>query len=94
VPLTEGVASDASTRRRYLTGASERETPLNESSVIDKAKRGRRQLARPFARTAGREDVVIREHFPIDVGLRAQKIETIRPATTVVNDLLMAIRGE
>jgi shikimate kinase len=53
----------------------------------------RRQLARPFARSAGREEVVIRERFPIYVGLRARKIETMRPVTAVVNELLMAIRS-
>jgi len=53
----------------------------------------RRQLARPFARSAATEEVVIRERFPIYVGLRAQKIETMRPVTAIMNELLMAIRG-
>ena len=51
----------------------------------------RRQLARPFARSAGKEEAVIRERFPIYVGLRARKIETMRPLTTVVDELVVAI---
>jgi shikimate kinase len=48
----------------------------------------RRQLARPFARSAGKEEAVIRERFPIYVALRARKIETMRPLTAVVDELL------
>jgi shikimate kinase len=54
----------------------------------------RRQLARPFARSAATEEVVIRERFPLYVGLRARKIETMRPITAVINELLIAIQGE
>jgi shikimate kinase len=54
----------------------------------------RRQLARPFARSAATEEVVIRERFPLYVGLRARKIETMRPIMAVINELLIAIRGE
>jgi shikimate kinase len=54
----------------------------------------RRQLARPFARSAGREEAVIRERFPIYVGLRARKIETMGPLMAVVDELLVTIRGE
>jgi shikimate kinase len=54
----------------------------------------RRQLARPFARSAGREEAVIRERFPIYVGLRARKIDTMRPLMAVVDELLVAIRSE
>ena len=53
----------------------------------------RRQLARPFARSAKKEEAVIRERIPIYVGLRARKIETMRPVTAVVDDLLAAIGG-
>jgi shikimate kinase len=52
----------------------------------------RRQLARPFARSAEREEVVIRERFAIYVGLRARKIETMGTVTAVVSELLMALR--
>jgi shikimate kinase len=48
----------------------------------------RRQLARPFARSAGKEEAVIRERYPIYIGLRARKIETMRPLTAVVDELL------
>jgi hypothetical protein len=51
----------------------------------------RRQLGRPFARPAGREEAVIRERFPIYVALRARKIETMRPPAAVVDDLVTRI---
>ena len=53
----------------------------------------RRQLERPFARSAKKEEAVIRERLPIYVGFRARTIETMRPPTVVVEELLMAIRG-
>ena len=37
---------------------------------------------------------MIRERFPLYVGLRARKIETMRPITAVINELLIAIQGE
>ena len=52
----------------------------------------RRQLARPFARPAAKEEAVIRERFPIYVGLRSRKIETMRPLVVVVDELLTAIK--
>jgi shikimate kinase len=52
----------------------------------------RRQLARPFARSADSEAAVIRERFPIYVGLRARKIETMRPLSDVVDELARLIR--
>lgn len=48
----------------------------------------RRQLERPFARSAAREAAVIRERFPLYVTLRARKIETRRPPTEIVEALL------
>jgi shikimate kinase len=48
----------------------------------------RRQLGRPFARSAAAEGAVIRERFPLYVGLRARKIETMRPIGIVVDELL------
>lgn len=64
---------------------------LNQEICV--AETVRRQLGRPFARSAAREDAVIRERFPIYVGLRARKIETIGPLTAVVDELLAALRG-
>jgi shikimate kinase len=54
----------------------------------------RRQLARPFARSAATEEAVIRERFPIYVGLCARKIATMRPLAAIVTELLRAIRSE
>ena len=54
----------------------------------------RRQLGRPFARSAAQEEAVIRERFPIYVGLPARKIETMRPLATIVDDLVAALRDE
>ena len=52
----------------------------------------RRQLARPFTRSLATEAAVIRERFPIYVGLRGRKIETMRPLTDVVEEVLRLIR--
>ena len=52
----------------------------------------RRQLDRPFARSAWREEAVIRERFPIYLALRARKIETMRPLTAAVDELAAALR--
>jgi shikimate kinase len=65
---------------------------LNSDTCV--AETVRRQLARPFARSAGKEAAVIRERFPFYVGLRPRKIETMRPLTAVVDELLVAIRSE
>lgn len=54
----------------------------------------RRQLARPFARCHGKEEAVIRERFSIYVGLRARKIETWQPLTVIVEELVVAVRGQ
>ena len=54
----------------------------------------RRQLERPFARSAEREAAVIRERFPIYAGLRPRKVETMRPLPNVVDALLSAMRGD
>jgi shikimate kinase len=48
----------------------------------------RRQLGRPFARSAAAEEAVLRERFPLYVGLRARKIETMRPIGIVVDELI------
>jgi shikimate kinase len=39
----------------------------------------RRQLARPFARSAAKEEAVLRERFPVYVGLPVRKLETMQP---------------
>ena len=53
----------------------------------------RRQLSRPFARSAAMEEAVIRKRFPLYVGLRARKIDTMRPLGSIVTELLLAIRS-
>jgi len=47
----------------------------------------RRQLARPFARPATREEQVIRERFPLYMRLPSRKIETMQSIETVVTEL-------
>jgi len=54
----------------------------------------RRQLRRPFARGAEREEYVIRTRFPIYAGLPARKVETMRPVNAVVAELLAGAAGE
>ena len=51
----------------------------------------RRQLTRSFARSPEREEDVIRTRFPIYAGLRARKVETMRPVASVVAELVAAI---
>jgi len=54
----------------------------------------RRQLRRPFARSAEREEHVIRTRFPIYANMPAQKIETMRPVDAVVAELLAALAAQ
>lgn len=53
----------------------------------------RRQLIRPFARSAEREEQVIRTRFPIYVRIPARKVETMRPVRQVVDGLRAVVRG-
>jgi shikimate kinase len=54
----------------------------------------RRQLTRPFARTQSREEAVIRARFPVHMALAAPKIETMRPHTIVIDEIIaMLERG-
>ena len=53
----------------------------------------RRQIARPFARPAAKEEAVIRERFAIYASLRARKIETMRPLTVIIDELVAAVRN-
>ena len=50
----------------------------------------RRQMTRPFARSASREEQVIRVRFPIYVNIPARKVETMRPVQEVVDELVAA----
>jgi shikimate kinase len=52
----------------------------------------RRQLGRRFARSAGQEEAVIRERFPLYIGLCSRKIETMRPLTAIVSEIVVAIQ--
>ena len=54
----------------------------------------RRQLGRPFRRTAEREEHVIRTRFPVYAGLPVHKVETMRPVEAVVAALLVAVAGQ
>jgi len=51
----------------------------------------RRQMRRPFARTPEREERVIRERFPVYLGLPVRKVATMRPVGDVVDELLEMI---
>ena len=48
----------------------------------------RRQVARPFGRTAEIEEAVIRERYVIYLGIPATKIETMRPVTEIVEQII------
>ena len=47
----------------------------------------RRQIARPFGRSAAAEEAVIRARFDIYVALPMRKIETIRPVAATVDEI-------
>jgi len=49
----------------------------------------RRQLTRPFSRSADREEQVIRTRFRIYSGLPTKKVETAKPMDAVVEELAM-----
>lgn len=54
----------------------------------------RRQCGRPFARSAEREEQVIRERFSLYLGLPARKVQTMRPVEAVVVDLITALAAQ
>lgn len=51
----------------------------------------RRQRHRHFARTAEREELVIRDRFASYLGLSARKVETMQPVDAVVDELAQRI---
>ncbi|HJZ73415.1 MAG TPA: shikimate kinase [Vicinamibacterales bacterium] len=51
----------------------------------------RRQLSRPFARSAASEEAVIRERFPVYMALSARKIETMRTLPVIVDEIVRAV---
>ncbi|MGH9372186.1 MAG: shikimate kinase [Vicinamibacterales bacterium] len=51
----------------------------------------RRQVARPFGRSPDREEAVIRARFEIYMGLPMPKIETMRPASEVVDEIIAVL---
>ena len=48
----------------------------------------RRQVARPFGRSPEREEAVIRARFEIYTALPVRKVETMRPAAAIVDEIL------
>ena len=48
----------------------------------------RRQLTRPFARSATAEEAVIRGRFAIHIGLKARKVETMRSPVETAEEIL------
>ena len=54
----------------------------------------RRQLRRPFARSAEREELVIRARYAIYFGLSARKVETMAPLEAVVAELVNALAAQ
>jgi shikimate kinase len=51
----------------------------------------RRQTARPFGRSVGREEAVIRERFEIYMALPMRRFETMRPVSEVADNLATAL---
>jgi shikimate kinase len=77
-------------RWRQHVASSERTFVLLPSLDLETcvAETVRRQLRRAFARTAGREEHVIRGRFLVYARLPARKVETLRPVDAVVAELL------
>ena len=51
----------------------------------------RRQVARPFGRSREREEAVIRARFEIYMAFARRKIETMRPAAAIVDEILAVL---
>jgi len=51
----------------------------------------RRQVARPFGRSPEREEAVIRARFEIYRALPMRRVETMRPAAAIVDEILAAL---
>jgi len=54
----------------------------------------RRQISRPFGRSPSREETVIRARFEIYSSLPVQKIETMRHAIAVVDEIVAALHRQ
>jgi shikimate kinase len=54
----------------------------------------RRQIARPFGRSALREEAVIRVRFEVYRAMPVRKIETMRPVSAVVDEVVAALTSE
>jgi shikimate kinase len=51
----------------------------------------RRQLGRPFGRSAIREEAVIRARFEIYMAVPARQIETMRPVASAVDEIIASL---
>jgi shikimate kinase len=54
----------------------------------------RRQLGRPFSRSAAREEQVIRARLPVYMALPARKIATLQPVERVVDELISTLASD
>jgi shikimate kinase len=54
----------------------------------------RRQIARPFGRSAVREEAVIRARFEVYKAMRVRKVETMHSVSAVVDELVAALTSE
>ena len=50
-----------------------------------------RQVARPFGRSSEREEAMIRARFEIYMAFATRKIETMRPAAAIVDEILAVL---
>ncbi len=82
--VRQGVASDSSTF--VLLASFELEACVAETV--------RRQLTRAFARSAEREEAVIRERFQAYRSLPARKVETMRSIEAVVEEIVSALAAQ
>ena len=54
----------------------------------------RRQIARPFGRSVVREEAIIRARFEVYKAMPVRKVETMRPVSAVVDELVAALASK
>jgi hypothetical protein len=51
----------------------------------------RRQIARPFGRSSAKEEAVIQARFEIYMSVPGRKIETMRPTSAAIDEIVAAL---
>jgi shikimate kinase len=54
----------------------------------------RRQIARPFGRSSAKEEAVIQARFELYMSIPARKIETMRPISTAIDEIIAELSSQ